>query len=83
MSVRLHADLVEAAIELGQADALGSYPAEHTVFAACVSRAVRPVAVSDRLVSGLADVYDEARATREQALEAELSAADNLSLSHA
>lgn len=78
--MRLNTDLVEAALELGQTDALGSYPEERAVFVACVKRVARPIAVTDRLISGLADVYDEARAAREQLLEAELSAADTLSL---
>ena len=59
--MRLNTDLVVAAIALGRTDALGSYPAEQHVFDACVARVARPVAVTDRLISGLADVYDEAR----------------------
>lgn len=78
--MRLHTDLVEAAIELGRTDALGSYPTERAVFDACVARAARPVAVTSRLASGLADVYDEAR----EAVDAgELEAPDTLSSSHA
>jgi hypothetical protein len=57
----LNTDLVEVAVALGHQDALGSYPTEQAVFTAVKSACPRPVVVSDRLVSALADVYDEAR----------------------
>jgi hypothetical protein len=55
-------DLVLAAVSLGRQGVLGSYPEEQQVLAAVLGRCRRPIAVSDRLIAGLADVYDEARA---------------------
>lgn len=65
----IHTDLFDLAAQLGATDALGSYPTEMEAFEAITERAGRLVLATDRLVSHLADAYDEARASAQSELE--------------